>query len=102
MTAIWEYDPTLPDNCVLNGSLDIIAAIWTLVIKVCFVFFIKFQSFNMPQIQSSGQHIEAFKKLQTECGIHDPLKILLHSNVWWGTAHCMLSVSYKICQVSQS
>ena len=34
-TAIWEYDPSLPDNHVLNGSLDIIAAIQTLVIKVC-------------------------------------------------------------------
>ena len=34
-TVIWEYDPTLPDNHVLNGSLDVIAAICTLAIKVC-------------------------------------------------------------------
>ena len=33
-TAIWEYDPSLPDNCVLNGSLDVTAAIWTVTIKV--------------------------------------------------------------------
>jgi len=33
-TAIWEYDPTQPDNCVLGGSLDVIAAICTLAIKV--------------------------------------------------------------------
>jgi hypothetical protein len=33
-TAIWEYDPSLPDNRVLNGSLDVIAAIRTLAIKV--------------------------------------------------------------------
>ena len=33
-TAIWEYDPTLPDNRVLGGSLDVIAAIRTLAIKV--------------------------------------------------------------------
>jgi hypothetical protein len=26
-TTIWEYDPLLSDNRVLNGSLDIIAAI---------------------------------------------------------------------------
>ena len=39
-TAIWEYDPTLPDNRVLNGSLDVIAAIWTIAIKVC-CFFLK-------------------------------------------------------------
>jgi hypothetical protein len=30
-TAIWEYDPTLNDNRVLGGSLDVIAAIRTLI-----------------------------------------------------------------------
>jgi len=34
-TAIWEYDPTRDDNRVLGGSLDVIAAIRTLAIKVC-------------------------------------------------------------------
>jgi hypothetical protein len=33
-TAIWEYDPTHEDNRVLGGSLDVIAAIRTLAIKV--------------------------------------------------------------------
>lgn len=33
-TAIWEYDPSLPDNRVLNGTLDVIAAIRTLAAKV--------------------------------------------------------------------
>jgi hypothetical protein len=33
-TAIWEYDPSLPGNRVLGGSLDVIAAIRTLAIKV--------------------------------------------------------------------
>ena len=33
-TAIWGYDPTQPDNRVLGGSLDVIAAIQTLAIKV--------------------------------------------------------------------
>lgn len=33
-TAIWEYDPTQDDNCVLGGSLDMIATIHTLAIKV--------------------------------------------------------------------
>jgi hypothetical protein len=37
-TAIWEYDPSLLDNHVLNGSLDVIAAIRTLAIKVCLNF----------------------------------------------------------------
>jgi hypothetical protein len=33
-TAIWEYDPTREDNHVLGGSLEVIAAIRTLEIKV--------------------------------------------------------------------
>ena len=33
-TAIWEYDPTQPDNHVLGGSLDVITVIRTLAIKV--------------------------------------------------------------------
>jgi hypothetical protein len=33
-TAIWEYDPMREDNRVLGGSLDVIAAIRTLAIKV--------------------------------------------------------------------
>jgi hypothetical protein len=35
-TAIWEYDPDLPNNRVLKGSLDVIAAIRTVAIKVSF------------------------------------------------------------------
>ncbi len=42
------------------------------------------------------QCIEAFEKLQVQCGIINPLKIPLHSNVRWGTAYQMLSVSYNI------
>jgi hypothetical protein len=33
-TAMWEYDPTLPDNRVLGGTLDVISVIRTLAIKV--------------------------------------------------------------------
>lgn len=33
--AIWEYDPELPGNRVLGGSLDVVAAIRTLAVKVC-------------------------------------------------------------------
>ena len=35
MSAIWEFDPTLPGNHVLGDSLDVIAAVRTLAIKVC-------------------------------------------------------------------
>jgi hypothetical protein len=40
-TAIWEYDLSRDDNRVLGGSLDVIAAIRTLAIKVFlnFIFF---------------------------------------------------------------
>ena len=33
-TAIWEYDPSEPNNRVLGGGLDVIATIRTLAIKV--------------------------------------------------------------------
>lgn len=33
-SAIWDFDPTLPDNRVLSGDLDVIAAVRTLAIKV--------------------------------------------------------------------
>jgi hypothetical protein len=38
-TAIWEYDPALPDNRVLSGSLDAIAAVRTIAIKVHYPLF---------------------------------------------------------------
>ena len=33
-SAIWEYDPTLSGNRVLGDSLDVVAAVRTLAIKV--------------------------------------------------------------------
>jgi len=32
--AIWEYNPSLLNNCILGGSLDVIAAIHTIAVKV--------------------------------------------------------------------
>jgi hypothetical protein len=32
--TIWEHDPELPGNRVLGGSLDVVAAIRTLAVKV--------------------------------------------------------------------
>ncbi|KAG1782816.1 hypothetical protein EV702DRAFT_1041565 [Suillus placidus] len=75
MVAIWEFDPTLPNNRLLGDSLDVIAAVQTLAIK----------------IQSSGQCIKYFEMLQRKCGFEIPLKIPLQSNVHWGTADGMLS-----------
>jgi hypothetical protein len=56
----------------------------------------------LPQIQSSGQRIEAFNNLQLECDIQKPLIIPLHSNVRWGLAYRMLSVAFKVRQVKYS
>ena len=71
-TIIWEFDPSLPGN-----SLDDIAAIQTVAIKV----------------QVSGQHIKYFHRLQVQCNIKTPLKILLHGNMRCGSAFGML---YKL------
>ncbi|GLB40087.1 hypothetical protein LshimejAT787_0705970 [Lyophyllum shimeji] len=79
-TAIWEYDPDLSDNRILNGSLDAVAAIRTLAIKM----------------QASGQRIEYFDKLQIQCGISTPLKIPLHNNTRWGTAYMMMERAVKL------
>jgi len=32
---IWEYVPSLPNNHILGGSLDVIVAICTIAVKVC-------------------------------------------------------------------
>ena len=81
MTAIWEYDPQLSDNHVLSGSLDVIATVCTLAIKVSFFNQLSPVDSHINQIQSSGQCIEYFERLQIECGITQLLKIPLHSNI---------------------
>ena len=91
MMAIWEYDPQLSANRILSGSLDVIAAVRTLAIKVSFFNQLSPVDSHINQIQSSGQHIEDFERLQIKCGITQLLKIPLHSNVQWGSAYQMLN-----------
>ena len=104
--TIWEYDPALPGTHILRGSLDVVAALRTLIVKVnsypLLGHYLYDTYISLWQIQSSGQHIKYFKKLQLECKIDNPLKILLHSNTQWGTAYKMLDCSYYLCQVSSS
>ena len=102
VTAIWEYDPTRDDNRVLGDSLDDIAAIRTLAIKVklnpigsIWVLI----SYSL-QIQASGQRIEYFHSTQIHCGFPQGLNISLHSNIQWGTAFKMLEQANKLRQVS--
>jgi hypothetical protein len=99
-TLIWEYDLTLEGNQVLNSSLDIISAIWMLTIKASsFPFSIPTRLTFNSQIQSSGQQIEYFERLQVQCRISNPLKIPLHGNTRWGTAYGMLDHAYQLSQV---
>ena len=51
--AIWEYDPTREDNRVLGGSLNVIAAIRTLAIKVIVVLSISMQALIRRHLDSS-------------------------------------------------
>ena len=83
MAAIWGFDPMPPTNHIMNNSLDVVAAIRTLAIK----------------IQASGQRIAYFKQLQSECGISTPLAIPLQNNTHWGMADGMLGCSYQLSQV---
>lgn len=100
-TAIWEYDPDLDGNRVLGGSLDVIAAVRTIAIKVSFLFCLYLLAeTHLYKIQASGQRIEYFEKLQINCNINEPLRIPLHSNVRWGSAYNMLNRAFKLCQVS--
>ena len=105
-TAIWEYDPELPGNRVLGGSLDVIASIRTTAIKVSPFFHSLFRHFislnSFYQVQASGQQIEHFEKLQIQCKITEPLKIPLHSNIRWGSAYFMLDRAYMLRQVSRN
>jgi hypothetical protein len=48
-TAIWEYDPTQEDNRVLGGSLDVIAAIRTLAIKVKIEFYSRSSTYSIGE-----------------------------------------------------
>jgi len=99
-TAIWEYDPSLPGNRILGGSLDVIAAIRTIAVKVSVFLHHYLHFLRCSQIQASGQRIEYFERLQLQCKFLKPLRIPLHSNVRWGSAHGMLERSYKLRQVS--
>ncbi|KAG9307885.1 hypothetical protein JVU11DRAFT_13043, partial [Chiua virens] len=81
-TAIWEFNPSLDSNRILDDSLDVVSMIRTLSIK----------------IQCSGQHIEYFETLQKKCSIDPILSIPLHSNIRWGMADGMLGRSYALRQ----
>ena len=103
-TAIWEYDPELYDNRVLGGSLDVIAAVRTIAIKVSFPFpcLNPFTETHPNKIQASGQRIEYFEKVQINCNINEPLRIPLHSNVRWGSAYNMLKRTFQLRLVSRN
>lgn len=100
-SAIWEYDPSDPNNRISNGSLDVVAIVRTTAIKVL-LFTVSL--INLPlipfQIQVTGKRIDIFMTLQAENGIQPALTIPLHSNIRWSTAHGMLARSYDLQDVS--
>jgi hypothetical protein len=63
VTASWEYDPTQANNRVLGGSLNVIAAICMLAIKVTILVSLRLHvlSHNIyAQIQASGSVLNTF------------------------------------------
>src|ERR1700678_4847645 len=101
-TAIWEYDPSLPDNCVLNGSSDVIAAIQTIAIKVCF-FFKRLCSLNsiihrFSHLVNTSKHFKGCK-LNVAFMTHSKFHFTAMFGGVLPIQHCMLSLAYKICQV---
>ena len=98
--AIWNYNPTLSTNRV-QGSKDAVAMVQTLAVKVCPLRSQPQQLSTLKfQIQLSGQQIEWFNDLQKKTGVDTPLKIPLHNNTCWGSAHKMLDCALKLQMVS--
>lgn len=96
--AIWEYDPADPNNRVLGGSVDVIAALRTLGVKVSLPLFLQTWVMNHFQIQASDQRIQFFHSIQRDLAIVSPLSIILHNNTRWGTAHVMAERGHKLRQ----
>src|SRR6266404_8972495 len=38
MSSIWDFNPTLPKSHIFEGSLDVITAVRTLAVKVCYIY----------------------------------------------------------------
>jgi hypothetical protein len=98
-TAIWEYDPSLEDNRVLGGALDVVVAIRTLGVKVRHSSCHSSCCHLTCQINASGQWIACFERIQRDCGMERELKLILHSNIRWGTARQMLHRFTLLCEV---
>src|SRR5713226_429320 len=66
-TAIWEYDPDLYGNHVLGGSLDVIAAVRTIAIKVSFLFFVSILSLKHTFTRSRplGSELNTLKNFKS-------------------------------------
>jgi hypothetical protein len=47
-SVIWKYDPSLLDNNMLGGLLNVISAIHTVAIKICHVFDVILYSLSFP------------------------------------------------------
>ena len=98
--AIWEYDPALPGNRVLGGSLDVIACVRTIAIKVsCNQFrLLPFYFRYKPQVNESNS-LKSFR-FNARLPIHSKsLSIAMFNGVQ--TTLCLIArISYDRCVVS--
>jgi hypothetical protein len=70
-TAIWEYDPSQESNRILGGSLDVIAAIRMLAIKVrvqvCLLIYILFIAVRRSKHQDNVSSISKVPSSVADC-----------------------------------
>lgn len=67
--AIWEYDPELTGNRVLGGSLDVVAALRTLVVKV-YLSIIKPVEFKILDIFDRFNPLDSASSILKNCSLN--------------------------------
>ena len=70
-TAIWEYDPSLPGNRILGGSLDVITAICTIAVKVSLPFFTNMK-FSYVALRFKNLGNESNTSRNSSCSANSP------------------------------
>jgi hypothetical protein len=92
-TAIWEYDPSLPGNWILGGSLDVIAAIRTIAVKVSLPFFtnMKFSYVVALRFKHLGNGSNTSRN--SSCSANSPSPLGFHSTATFDGAQHMACLS---------
>ena len=91
-TAIWEYDPSLPGNWILGGSLDVIAAIRTIAVKVSLPFFTNMKfSYVAFRFKHLGNGSNTSRN--SSCSANSPSPLGFHSTARFDGAQHMACLS---------